>query len=110
MLILYSRQIRPPIYSLKQSKLRRRRVIRYAILYFTMLILFIVLIVGPLVASRFLKTLPAIPQQLIQPTGLNNNDTSSSATGTAEAAADATAEATAASTFKRRAAYAQFSY
>jgi len=84
-----SRQIRPPIYSLKQSKLRKRRVVRYAILFFTMLILFIVLIVGPIIASKFLKTLPSIPDNLLQPTGLDNNDTTSSHTGTAEANAAA---------------------
>ncbi|PNS21328.1 1,3-beta-glucan synthase component FKS1 [Sphaceloma murrayae] len=78
-----SRQIRPPIYSLKQSKLRRRRVIRYAVLYFAMFILFIVLIVGPSIASRFLTGLPTLPLSLVQPTGLNNNDTSETPTGTA---------------------------
>jgi len=79
-----SRQIRPPIYSLKQSKLRKRRVIRYAILYFVMLIVFVVLIVGPLVAGKFIKGVK-IPMQLAQPTGLNRNDTLSSETGTAVA-------------------------
>ncbi|RYP59602.1 hypothetical protein DL771_010835 [Monosporascus sp. 5C6A] len=49
-----SRQIRPPIYSLKQSKLRRRRVIRYAILYFTLLVVFLALIIGPSVAGTML--------------------------------------------------------
>ncbi|KAJ6083968.1 1-3-beta-glucan synthase component FKS1 [Penicillium sp. IBT 16267x] len=44
-----SRQIRPPIYSLKQSKLRKRRVVRFAILYFAMLVLFIVLLVAPII-------------------------------------------------------------
>ncbi|KAJ5814729.1 1-3-beta-glucan synthase component FKS1 [Penicillium riverlandense] len=59
-----SRQIRPPIYSLKQSKLRKRRVIRFAILYFVMLFVFLVVIVAPLVLGRmptvsngFLQTL-----------------------------------------------------
>jgi 1,3-beta-glucan synthase len=90
-----SRQIRPPIYSLKQSKLRKRRVIRYAILYFVMLILFVVLIVGPLVAGKYLNGVK-IPMQLAQPTGLNRNDTISSETGTALAtdAAAATGAAT----------------
>lgn len=45
----HSRQIRPPIYSLKQSKLRKRRVIRFAILYFVMLVLFVVLLAAPLI-------------------------------------------------------------
>ncbi|OCL01930.1 glycosyltransferase family 48 protein [Glonium stellatum] len=78
-----SRQIRPPIYSLKQTKLRKRRVVRYAILYFVILIIFAALIAGPIVAGKFLTSLPTIPMQLLQPTGLNNNDTSGSQTGTA---------------------------
>ncbi|KAF2096326.1 1,3-beta-glucan synthase [Rhizodiscina lignyota] len=76
-----SRQIRPPIYSLKQTRLRKRRVIRYAILYFVLLIIFVVLVAGPIVASRFLTNLPTIPEDLLQPTGLNNNDTSNKQTG-----------------------------
>ncbi|KAI9889020.1 MAG: 1,3-beta-D-glucan synthase [Vezdaea aestivalis] len=83
-----SRQIRPPIYSLKQSKLRKRRVIRFAILYFFMLVVFVLLIAGPLIASRFLTNLPKIPLELAQPTGLNNNDTGP-ATGTSAASATA---------------------
>ena len=82
-LLLCSRQIRPPIYSLKQSKLRKRRVIRFAMLYFIMFIIFIALIVGPIVAGKFMGKLPSIPMQLLQPTGQNNNDTSSSQTGSA---------------------------
>ncbi|KAI9852541.1 MAG: 1,3-beta-D-glucan synthase [Thelocarpon superellum] len=77
-----SRQIRPPIYSLKQSKLRKRRVIRFAILYFLMLVLFLALIVGPIVAGRFVPKI-SLPMKLAQPTGQNNNDTSNSQTGTA---------------------------
>jgi len=48
-LITFSRQIRPPIYSLKQSKLRKRRVVRFAILYFFMLFIFVVIIAAPIV-------------------------------------------------------------
>ncbi|KAK6443547.1 1,3-beta-D-glucan synthase [Oleoguttula sp. CCFEE 5521] len=80
-----SRQIRPPIYSLKQTKLRRRRVIRYAIMYFSMLFLFVILIVGPIIASKFLDVttlkFDVGGMILIQPTNWNNNDTSNSATG-----------------------------
>ncbi|KAL8862576.1 MAG: hypothetical protein Q9178_001074 [Gyalolechia marmorata] len=76
-----SRQIRPPIYSIKQSKLRKRRVIRFATLYFIMLILFVALIVGPVVVAKLKISLPDIPMQLLQPTGLNNNDTLASPTG-----------------------------
>jgi 1,3-beta-glucan synthase len=49
-----SRQIRPPIYTAKQTKLRRRRVIRFSVLYFTLLVIFLALIVGPVLASEFL--------------------------------------------------------
>ncbi|KAI6082790.1 glycosyltransferase family 48 protein [Hypoxylon rubiginosum] len=76
-----SRQIRPPIYSMKQSKLRRRRVVRYAILYFVMLVVFLALIVGPAVAG---KMIPAslskdisskLPFPLAQPAGQDIDDT-----------------------------------
>lgn len=100
---IHSRQIRPPIYSLKQSKLRRRRVWRYAILYFVMFIIFLALAVGPVVASTqinsFLGSInSSILTDLLQPTGQNNNDTRGrTQTGTAlNAAAASTAAATAA--------------
>ena len=76
-----SRQIRPPIYSLKQTKLRRRRVIRFAILYFLMFILFLVLIIGPIIVKKFIHLDLTIPMHLMQPTGQDNNDTSNKATG-----------------------------
>ncbi len=52
-------------------------------LYFIMFIIFLCLIIGPIVASKFMGKLPSIPMDLLQPTGLDNNDTSSSATGSA---------------------------
>jgi 1,3-beta-glucan synthase len=64
---------------LKQTKLRKRRVVRYAILYFVILVVFLALLVGPIVAgkqidiSSFAKS---IPMEILQPTGYNNNDTS----------------------------------
>jgi 1,3-beta-glucan synthase len=72
-----SRQIRPPIYSLKQSKLRRRRVIRYAILYFVLLVVFLALIVGPIVAGKQIpsSTFKDVPMNLMQPAHQNNDDT-----------------------------------
>lgn len=82
---LHSRQIRPPIYSMKQSKLRRRRVIRYAILYFVLLAVFIGLIVGPIVAGKQIPkdVLQTLGQQasfgglfrLMQPNGQDNDNT-----------------------------------
>lgn len=86
----YSRQIRPPIYSMKQSKLRRRRVIRFAILYYVMLVVFLGLIIGPSLAGEqipvdsitsMLSGLGDI--RLVQPNGLDNDNTNStSLTGT----------------------------
>ncbi|AEO59893.1 glycosyltransferase family 48 protein [Thermothelomyces thermophilus ATCC 42464] len=74
-----SRQIRPPIYSMKQTKLRRRRVIRYSILYFVLLVVFLALIVGPAVAGKYIPTESMLSmlkdQNLLQPTGLNHDDT-----------------------------------
>ena len=52
-------------------------------LYFIMFVIFIALIVGPIVASKFMGKLPSIPLNLLQPTGLDNNDTSSHVTGSA---------------------------
>ncbi|EME40368.1 glycosyltransferase family 48 protein [Dothistroma septosporum NZE10] len=96
-----SRQIRPPIYSLKQSKLRKRRVVRYAILYFSMFVLFIVLIVGPIVASKFVSFKLNV-MELQQPSDWNNNDTSGSDTGTAVGGAAATATASAGAKLVRK--------
>lgn len=81
-LIPSSRQIRPPIYSLKQTKLRKRRVVRYAILYFVLLVVFLALIVGPIVAGSKLNFKLDLPMELMQPTGFSNNDTGSTPTGT----------------------------
>jgi 1,3-beta-glucan synthase len=69
---------------LKQTKLRRRRVIRYAILYFVLLVVFVAVLVGPVVAGKYVPSslLSSIPMDLLQPTGLNNNDTKESVTGT----------------------------
>ncbi|KEZ45482.1 1,3-beta-glucan synthase component FKS1 [Scedosporium apiospermum] len=78
-----SRQIRPPIYSMKQTKLRRRRVIRYAILYFVMLVVILGLIVGPTVAgSKITTNLSMLKDlKLVQPVNQNNNNTSAEPTG-----------------------------
>ncbi|KAI0382597.1 glycosyltransferase family 48 protein [Hypomontagnella monticulosa] len=75
-----SRQIRPPIYSMKQSKLRRRRVIRYAVLYFVMLVVILALIIAPAVAGKQIgptlaDSLKQIPIPLAQPAGQDINDT-----------------------------------
>ncbi|KAF1956695.1 beta-1,3-glucan synthase-like protein [Byssothecium circinans] len=81
-----SRQIRPPIYSLKQTKLRRRRVVRYAILYFVLLVVFVALIAGPIIVGKmdFMKNMTKdfSIMDLMQPAGLNNNDTKAVVTGT----------------------------
>jgi 1,3-beta-glucan synthase len=64
---------------MKQSKLRRRRVFRFAVLYFVMLIVFVGLIVGPVVGGKSVgKSLTdMVPSSLnlLQPTDLDNDDT-----------------------------------
>ena len=57
-----------------------------------MFLLFILLIVGPVVASRFIKLNLQIPMQLLQPTGQNNNDTSNQNTGSVRNGAGGAAE------------------
>ena len=73
---------------MKQSKLRKRRVIRYAILYFILLVVFVALIAGPIVAGNKISSLGASLSKigggnlvLVQPVNLNNNDTTSAITG-----------------------------
>lgn len=51
-----SRQIRPPIYSSKQSKLRRKRVIRFSVLYFFLFVVFLGLVIAPIIASTYCFT------------------------------------------------------
>ena len=50
-------------------------------LYFIMFIIFLCLIVGPIVASKFIGKPPSLPMNLLQPTGQDNNDTTSEITG-----------------------------
>lgn len=77
-----SRQIRPPIYSLKQARLRKRMVRRYCSLYFLVLIIFAGCIVGPAVASAHVPKdlgsgLTGTFHNLVQPRNVSNNDTGS---------------------------------
>lgn len=48
---VFSRQIRPPIYTMKQSKLRKRRVWRFAIMYFTLFVVFLALAIAPVLGG-----------------------------------------------------------
>jgi 1,3-beta-glucan synthase len=57
-------------------------VVRYAILYFVILVVFLALIVGPIVAGKKIQLGLKLPFDILQPTGYSNNDTSSSVTGT----------------------------
>ncbi|CAI4046879.1 hypothetical protein SKDZ_12G3670 [Saccharomyces kudriavzevii ZP591] len=77
-----SRQIRPPIYSLKQTRLRKRMVKKYCCLYFLVLAIFVGCIVGPAAASTNFKnqiglTLKGVVHNLFQPKHTDNNDTGS---------------------------------
>ena len=83
-----SRQIRPPIFSLKQNKLRKRMVKKYASLYFAILLLFLILIIAPAAAGKSMdtssisKNLPDFADGLFQPVDQNNNDTGENAPST----------------------------
>lgn len=52
--LLPSQQIRRPIFSTKQKKLRKRTVWKYAFLYITVLFLYLVLLIGPFIAHKFI--------------------------------------------------------
>lgn len=80
-----SRQIRPPIYSLKQTRLRKRMVKKYSALYYIILLLFAACIVGPAVASSKVdknlgSSLTGTFANLVQPRGKPNDDTGSTMT------------------------------
>jgi 1,3-beta-glucan synthase len=85
---------------MKQSKLHKRRVWRYAILYFVLLVVFLALLVGPIVAGSNIisaSLVKQIPLNLYQPVGLNNNDTrnrNETGTGAVSNGASATASST----------------
>lgn len=49
-----SRQIRPPIFSTKQKRLRGRLIRKFSLLFFCVLFMFLLLIVGPFVAHSYL--------------------------------------------------------
>ncbi|GMM30708.1 1,3-beta-D-glucan synthase [Martiniozyma asiatica (nom. inval.)] len=78
-----NRQIRPPIYSMKQARLRKRMVKKYSILYYTILIVFVVLIAAPAVVGSLKSVnfdnlnLPEFADGLFQPRHQDNNDTGS---------------------------------
>ena len=75
-----SRQIRPPIFSLKQTRLRKRMVRKYMTLYVLILVLFAGCIIGPAVAAshvpdQLASSLTGVGHNLFQPRGVNQNDT-----------------------------------
>lgn len=75
-----SRLIRPPIYSLKQAKLRKRMVRKYCTLYFLILVLIVVVIAAPAIAAKYIAddlglTMTGTFQGIFQPRGTSNNDT-----------------------------------
>jgi 1,3-beta-glucan synthase len=51
-------------------------------MYFTMFVIFLALLIGPIVAAKFIGKIKInLPMQLLQPTGQHNNDTSGMITG-----------------------------
>jgi 1,3-beta-glucan synthase len=56
--------------------------VRYAILYFVLLVVFLALIIGPIVAGNFVHfDLKDLPFEIMQPSGFSNNDTTNTPTG-----------------------------
>lgn len=80
-LISRSQQIREPIYSMKYSRLRRRRITRYAVIYFLMLLLTVGLILGTMLAGKYIPNSindifsDLAGFRLLQPDDLHNNNT-----------------------------------
>ncbi|KAK7417280.1 1,3-beta-D-glucan synthase [Neonectria punicea] len=76
-----SRQIRAPVYSTKQSKLRQRRVVRWVVIYFLILVVFLGLIVAPAVAGKYIPSSvfslfeDLAGFHLLQPNGQDRNNT-----------------------------------
>ena len=75
-----SRQIRPPIFSLKQTRLRKRMIRKYFCLYILILVLFVGCIVGPAIAAyhvpdQIAPGLTGFVHNLFQPRNVNQNDT-----------------------------------
>ncbi len=66
---------------MKQTKLRRRRVVRYAILYFVLLVVILALIVAPAVAGKYIPDsvmnidMLTNTIKLMQPIDKDNDDT-----------------------------------
>jgi 1,3-beta-glucan synthase len=56
--------------------------VRYAILYFVLLVVFLALIIGPIVAGSMIDfNLKGLPFEIMQPSGFSNNDTTNTPTG-----------------------------
>jgi 1,3-beta-glucan synthase len=56
--------------------------VRYAILYFVLLVVFLALIIGPIVAGNLIHfKLEGMPFEIMQPSGFSNNDTTNTPTG-----------------------------
>jgi 1,3-beta-glucan synthase len=56
--------------------------VRYAILYFVLLVVFLALIIGPIIAGKWIDfKLEGLPFEIMQPSGFSNNDTTNTPTG-----------------------------
>lgn len=77
---------------MKQTKLRRKRVFRYAVLYFVLLVVFVGLLVAPTVAGPMIGdgVFPSAldEMKLVQPNKQENNDTTTEPTGAPEGTDD----------------------
>lgn len=99
--LVSSRQIRPPIYSIKQSRLRKRQVARFAAMYFVLLIVFVGMIAGPIAYNNSQKNVSFLSDIsniggfiLVQPNHQDNNNTSNDTTLSTDTTSSGTPTAT----------------
>lgn len=80
-----SRQFRGPIYATRQRRKRQFRILRYSILFFATMLIFISLILIPYLIKDNIpdlnKILPRILSPLLQPNNQDNDDTGDNAPG-----------------------------
>ncbi|CUM55022.1 unnamed protein product [Debaryomyces tyrocola] len=78
-----TKQFREPILSQRQRRKRKLKILKYSVLFFTLMLCFIALILAPVLAESYIpnlrRQLPSFIAEIIQPNHQNNNDTGDNA-------------------------------
>lgn len=78
-----TKQFREPILSKRQRRKRKLKILKYSVLFFTLMLCFIALILAPVLAESYIpnfrRQLPSFIAEIIQPNHQNNNDTGDNA-------------------------------